>query len=218
MYAMTCTRPDVSFALSMVSRYQSNPGEAHWAAVKNILKYLRRTKEMLLILGGEKELRVTCYTDASFQTDRDDARSQSGWVFLLNGGAVSWKSSKQDTVADSTCESEYLAASEASKEAIWLRELISDLGVVPSISEPIEIFCDNTGAVALTKEPKDHGKSKHIDRKYHFVRNKVEEGHVLVSRVSSEENLADPFTKALPRPKHEMHTEGIGVRFNNCFN
>ena len=218
MYAMTCTRPDVSFALSMVSRYQSNPGEAHWAAVKNILKYLRRTKDMLLILGGEKELQVTGYTDASFQTDRDDARSQSGWVFLLNGGAVSWKSSKQDTVADSTCESEYLAASEASKEAIWLREFISDLGVVPSISEPVEIFCDNTGAVALTKEPKDHGKSKHIDRKYHFVRNKVEEGHVLVSRVSSEENLADPFTKALPRPKHEMHTEGIGVRFNNCFN
>ncbi|KAJ9551125.1 hypothetical protein OSB04_015170 [Centaurea solstitialis] len=209
MYAMTCTRPDVSFALSMVSRYQGNPGESHWTAVKNILKYLRRTKDVFLVYGGKDELRVTGYTDASFQTDRDDSRSQSGWVFLLNGGAVTWKSSKQDTVADSTCESEYIAASEAAKEAAWLKNFIGDLGVVPSISEPIEIFCDNEGAVALTKEPKDHGKSKHIERKYHFVRHKVEEKQIVVSRVPTEENPADPFTKALTRPKHEYHTEAI---------
>ncbi|KAJ9551584.1 hypothetical protein OSB04_015629 [Centaurea solstitialis] len=209
MYAMTCTRPDVSFALSMLSRYQGNPGESHWTAVKNILKYLRRTKDVFLVYGGKDELRVTGYTDASFQTDRDDSRSQSGWVFLLNGGAVTWKSSKQDTVADSTCESEYIAASEAAKEAAWLKNFIGDLGVVPSISEPIEIFCDNEGAVALTKEPKDHGKSKHIERKYHFVRHKVEEKQIVVSRVPSEENPADPFTKALTRPKHEYHTEAI---------
>ncbi|KAJ9551376.1 hypothetical protein OSB04_015421 [Centaurea solstitialis] len=212
MYAMTCTRPDVSFALSMVSRYQGNPCESHWTAVKNILKYLRRTKDVFLVYGGKDELRVTGYTDASFQTDRDDSRSQSGWVFLLNGGAVTWKSSKQDTVADSTCESEYIAASEAAKEAAWLKNFIGDLGVVPSISEPIEIFCDNEGAVALTKEPKDHGKSKHIERKYHFVRHKVEEKQIVVSRVPTEENPADPFTKALTRPKHEYHTEAIGVR------
>ncbi|GJY10795.1 putative RNA-directed DNA polymerase [Tanacetum coccineum] len=120
MYAMMCTRPDVSFALSMVSRHQQNPGEGHWTVVKNILKYLRNTKDRFLVYGGEKELRVTGYYDASWQTDKDDSRSQSGWVFLLNGGAVTWKSSKQDTVADSTCESEYIAACEASKEAIWI--------------------------------------------------------------------------------------------------
>ena len=133
MYAMTCTRPDVSFALSMVSRYQGNPGECHWIAVKNILKYLRRTKDMVLVYGAKDELRVKGYVDASFQTDRDDSRSQSGWVFLLNGGAVTWKSSKQDTVADSTCESEYVAACEASKEAVWLKNFIGDLGVVLGI-------------------------------------------------------------------------------------
>ena len=115
MYAMTCTRPDVSFALSMVSRYQGNPGESHWIAVKNILKYLRRTKDMVLVYGAKDKLRVKGYVDASFQTERDDSRSQSGWVFLLNGGAVTWKSSKQDTVADSTCESEYIATCEATK-------------------------------------------------------------------------------------------------------
>ncbi|KAI3513141.1 hypothetical protein L1887_20467 [Cichorium endivia] len=153
MYAMTCTHPDVSFALSMVSRFQGNPGKEHWIAVKNILKYLRRTKNMVLVLGGSEDLKVKGYTDASFQTDRDSGRSQSGWVFLLNGGAVTWKSSKQETVADSTCESEYIAASEASKEAAWLKNFIGDLGVVPSIQEPMELFCDNEGAVALKKEP-----------------------------------------------------------------
>ncbi|KAJ9554596.1 hypothetical protein OSB04_018641 [Centaurea solstitialis] len=212
MYAMTCTRPDVSYALSMVSRYQGNPGESHWTAVKNILKYLRNTRDMFLVFGGSEELRVTGYTDASFQTDVDNSCSQSGWVFLLNGGAVTWKSSKQPTVAESTCESEYIAASEAAKEATWLQNFIGDLGVVPTINEPIEIFCDNTGAVALTKEPKDHGKSRHIKRKFHYVRHRVEDGDILVSRISSEENPADPFTKALSKTKHDLHARSIGLR------
>ena len=94
MYAMTCTRPDVAFALSMVSRYQGNPGKEHWTAVKNILKYLRRTKDWVLTLGGSDDLRVVGYSDASFQTDRDNFRSQSGWVFTVNEGAITWKTSK----------------------------------------------------------------------------------------------------------------------------
>ena len=98
---------------------------------------------------------------------------------------MTWKSSKQETVADSTCESEYIVASEASKKAIWLKNFIGDLGAVPSIKEPMEIFCDNEGAVALTKEPRDHGRSRHIDRKYHFIRHRVEEGLLVVKRISS---------------------------------
>ncbi|GKA02133.1 hypothetical protein Tco_0674798 [Tanacetum coccineum] len=101
MYAMTCRRPDVSFALSMVSQHQHNPGKGHWIVVKNILKYLRNTKERVLVYGGEEEIRVTDYCDAT----------------------VTWKSSKQDTVADSTCEYEYIAACDASKEAIWINPL-----------------------------------------------------------------------------------------------
>ncbi|GKE23606.1 hypothetical protein Tco_1435118 [Tanacetum coccineum] len=164
MYAMTCTRPDVSFALSMVSRHQQNLGEGHWTFVMNILKFLRNTKDGFLVYGGEEELRVTGYYDASWQTDKDDSHSQSGWVFLLNGEEVTWKSLKQDTVADSTCKYKYIAACEASKEAIRMKNFIGDLGVVPTVQDPIEIFCDNESAVALTKEPKDHGKSKHIER------------------------------------------------------
>src|SRR3954466_13245316 len=118
MYAMICTRPDVSYALSVTSRYQADPGEGHWTAVNNILKYLRRTKDVLLVYGGEDELSVRGYIDASYLNDSDDSRSQSGYVFVMNGGAVSWKSSKQDTVTSCSTKAEYIAASEAIKEAV----------------------------------------------------------------------------------------------------
>ncbi|KAK8500240.1 hypothetical protein V6N12_041482 [Hibiscus sabdariffa] len=152
MYAIICTQPDLSYALSMTSRYQANPGEGHWTAVKNILKYLRRTKDVFLVYGGKEELGIKGYADASFQTDKDDSRLQSGFVFYLNGGAVSWKSLKQDTVVDSTTEAEYIAASEAAKEAVWIKKFISELGVVPSISDVVELYCDNNKAIASLDE------------------------------------------------------------------
>ncbi|GKF16708.1 hypothetical protein Tco_0061626 [Tanacetum coccineum] len=106
MYAVRCTRPDVAFAQNITSRFQQNPGEAHWTAVKNILKYLRNTKDTFLVYGGnhEAELQVKCYCDAGFKTDRDDKKSQTGYVFILNGGAVIWKSSKQSTIAQHAIE------------------------------------------------------------------------------------------------------------------
>ena len=158
---------------------------------------------------------VSGYSDASFQTDRDDSCSQSGFVFLLNGGAVTWKSTKQETVADSTTETEYIAVNEAAKEAIWMKKFIRDLGVVPSIDGPVEIFCDNEGAVALAKEPRAHKRIRHIHRKYHYIRRLVEEGDITISRVTSEDNLADPFTKPLSQAKHDSHTRSMGIRFAN---
>jgi hypothetical protein len=148
MYAMICTHPDVSYALSGASRHQANPGFTQWTAVKTILKYLRKSKDMFLVYGEETELVVRGYTDASFQTDSDDLRSQSGFVFTLNGGAVSWRSSKQDTTADSTTEAEYIAASEAAKEAVWIKKFVAELGMVSSASGPLELYCDNNGAIA----------------------------------------------------------------------
>ncbi|KAK3125126.1 hypothetical protein QOZ80_7BG0600470 [Eleusine coracana subsp. coracana] len=213
MYAMISTRPDVAYALSVVSRYQSNPGEAHWGANKNILKYLRRTMGMFLVYGGEEELVVNGYTDASFQTDKDDSRSQSGYVFCLNGGAVSWKSSKQDTVADSTTEAEYLAASEAAKEAVWIRKFVSELGVVPSASSPMDLYCDNSGAIAQAKEPRAHQKNKHILRRYHLIRDIVARGDVKICKVHTDSNIADPLTKPLSQPKHEAHMRSMGIRY-----
>ncbi|KAJ9547497.1 hypothetical protein OSB04_020040 [Centaurea solstitialis] len=214
MYAMLCTRPDVAYSISVTSRYQQNRGEAHWVAIKNILKYMRQTKEMFLVFGGsEDEISVTRYTDASFQTDRDDFKSQSGDVFTLNGGAISWKSSKQDTIADSTTEAEYIAASDAAKEAVWLRNFISDLRVVASISRPIDIYCDNSGAVAQAKEPREHHKSRHVLRKYHLIREIIGRGHVRICKIPTDENVADPLTKLLARAKHEGHASSIGMQY-----
>ncbi|KAJ9566348.1 hypothetical protein OSB04_002314 [Centaurea solstitialis] len=213
-YAMLCTRPDVAYSVSVTSRYQQNPGEPHWVAVKNILKYLRRTKDMFLVFrGSEDEIRVIGYSDASFQTDRDDFRSQSGYVFTLNGGAISWKSSKQDTIADSTTEAEYIAASDAAKEAVWLRNFLSDLRVISSVSRPIDIFCDNSGAVAQAKEPREHHKSIHVLRKYHLIREIIGRGDVRICKIPTEDNVADPRTKPLARVKHEAHANSIGMQY-----
>ncbi|KAL9225966.1 hypothetical protein vseg_001835 [Gypsophila vaccaria] len=212
MYAMMCTRPDVAYALSMVSRYQGNPGESHWIAVKNILKYLRRTKDWVLVYGGDKELCAKGYTDASFQIDRDDSKSQSGFVFTLNGAAVSWKSSKQSVIADSTTESEYIAASEAAKEAIWMRNFLQGLTVVPSVKEPITLYCDNSGAIFRAKEPKSSNKSRHVLRKAHLIRDYVEQQEIAICKIGTDDNIADPLTKALSICKHEGHIKSMGIK------
>ncbi|KAK8644737.1 hypothetical protein V6N13_124037 [Hibiscus sabdariffa] len=187
MYAMIFTRPDLSYALSMTSRYQANP--------------------------GEEELRIKGYTDASFQTDKDDSRSQSGFVFCLNGGAVSWKSSKQDTTADSTTEAEYIAASGAAKQAVWIKKFITELGVIPSISDVVDPYCDNNGAIAQAKEPRSHQQSKHILRRFHLIREIIDRGDVEICKVQTDDNIDDPLTKPLAQQKHDRHTESLGIRY-----
>jgi len=212
MYAMMCTRPDVSYALSMTSRFQGNPGESHWIAVKNILKYLRRTKDWFLVYGGDTELCAKGYTDASFQTDRDDSKSQSGYVFTLNGAAVSWKSSKQSVTADSTTKAEYIAASEAAKEALWIRQFLEGLKVVPAAEQAITLYCDNSGAIFQAKEPKSSNKSRHVLRKAHMIRDYVEQKELAICKIGTEANIADPLTKALPQSKHEGHANSMGLK------
>ena len=122
---MPCCVPDLLCAL---------PGVDHWTAVKNILKYLKRTKDMFLVYGGDEELVIKGYVDASFNTDLDDSKSQTGYVYILNGGVVSWCSSKQSVMAGSTCEAEYIAASEGTQEAVWMKEFITNLGEIPNAS------------------------------------------------------------------------------------
>ncbi|KAL4387609.1 hypothetical protein GQ457_09G018700 [Hibiscus cannabinus] len=197
----------------MTSRYQANPGEGHWTTVKNILKYLRRTKDVFLVYGGEQELGIKGYTDVSFQTNKDDSQSQLGFVFCLNGGAVSWKSSTQDTIADSTTEVEYIAASEAAKEAVWIKKFISELGIVPSISDVVGLYCDNNGAIAQANEPISHQRSKHILRHFNLIREIIDRGDVEIYKVHTDDNIADPLTKPLAQQNHDRHTESLGIRY-----
>nr|GEX25027.1 protein TORNADO 1 [Tanacetum cinerariifolium] len=166
---------------NVTSRFQQNLGDLHWTTVKNILKYLRNTKDVFLVYEGDlkRELRVSCYTDAEYLTDADDIKSQTRYVFILNGGAVDWKSAKQSIFATSSVEAEYIAAFDDSKEAVWVRKFIFRLGVVSTIEEPISMYFDNTRVIAIANE----------------------------SRIVK----ADPFTNALAFPKHSEHTRNIGM-------
>ncbi|KAL5577959.1 hypothetical protein UlMin_019658 [Ulmus minor] len=146
MYAMLCTRPDICYAVGIVSRYQSNPRPNHWVAVKHILKYLKRTRDYMLVYSGE-DLTPLGYTDSNFQSDKDSRKSTSGLVFTLGGGAIVWRSIKQSCITDSTMEAEYVAASEAFKEVVWLRKFLSGLEVIPGMDRPITLYCDNTTAI-----------------------------------------------------------------------
>ena len=138
--------------------------------------------------------------------------SRKRLVFILNGGAVSRCSSKQSVVAGSTCEEEYIAASEAANEGVWMKEFISDLGVIPSASGPMKIFCGNTGAIALAKESRFHKRTKHIKRRFNSIRDQVKEGDIDICKIHTDLNVADPLTKPLPRAKHDQHQDSMGVR------
>ena len=201
MYAMICTRPDLSHAVSVVSRYMSNPGKQHWEAVKWILQYLKGTSDKGSLYSkdsGNDE--VKGFVDSDYAGDLDKRRSITGYVFLLGGGPISWKSTLQRTVALSTTEAEYMAAIEAAKEAVWLRGLVGELGIM---QEKMIIGCDSQSAICLARNPVYHGRTKHIEIKYHKLRELTNEddGEIQLIKVSTKDNVADIMTKPVTADK-----------------
>ena len=152
------------------------------------------------------------YTDLDFQSNLDFRKSTSGCVFTLGGGAISWRSVKKSCITDSTIEAKYVATCEAAKEAIWLKKFLSNLGVVNMEQVPITLFCDNNGAFAQSKDPRNHKKGMHIQRKYHIIRDFVTREDVVVAKIDTATNLVDPFTKTLPQRTFESHLKGMRVR------
>nr|GEW91994.1 putative retrotransposon protein [Tanacetum cinerariifolium] len=186
MYAVRCTRLDVAFAQNVISQFQQKPGDLHWTTVKNMLKYLMNTKDMFLVYGGDlkRELMISCYTDAGYLTDADELKSQTGYVFVLNGGVVDWKSAKQSIFATSSTEAEYIAVFDASKEAVWVRKFIFGLGVVPTVEEPISMYCDNTGAIAIANESGITKGARHFRAKVHYICEVIEYGDIKLEKSS----------------------------------
>ena len=207
IYAMIGTRPDIAFAVSAISQYSTNPGPAHWTALRRVFRYLNGTRTLGILYGSG-----VCggYTDADWGGG-EDRKSIGGYVFLINGGAVSWTSKKQATVALSSTESEYMALTQGVKEALWLGKLLGDIGALNHITSIREIQSDNQGAIALTKNPEYHARTKHIDIQYHFIRQHVEEGNIVLTFCPTHEMTADIFTKALPRPPFKKHVLGLGL-------
>ncbi len=170
MYAAITVRPDIAFIAGQLAIFCENPGPTHWKAAKRVLKYLAGTRNHGLCFDGrhiDNNLLIG-YSDADYAGDCDTRRSTSGFVFVLNGAAVTWASRRQPIVALSTMESEYIAASDPSREVIWLRRLLHELGIEQT--NPTPLLCDNESAISLTRNPESHKRSKHIDVRYHFIR------------------------------------------------
>lgn len=207
MYASLGTRPDITYAVQCVSRFASKPGLAHWDAVKRIFRYLKGTLDLWLTYGAQ-EKKLIGYTDADGSM-AEDRHAISGYAFLLHGGAVSWTTKRQEIISLSTTESEYVAITHASKEAIWLRSLISQ--IFSETLTPTTLFSDNQSAIALTKDHQYHARTKHIDIRFHFIRWIVENGSMSLVYCPTNDMLADSLTKALPSPKVKHFATELGL-------
>ena len=210
MYAMISTRPDVAQSISVISRFMANHGRHHWQALKWTLRYLKGAGDFGILYKDEKSDGdpLVGFCDSDFAGSVDTRRSQSGYIFTMYGAAVSWKSSLQSVVALSTTEAEYIALTSAVKESSWLKGIAADFGVE---QEAVPIGCDNNGALSLAKHQVFHERSKHIDVRLHFVREKVENEGVKLFKVDTAVNPADILTKPLPKEKFELCLKLVGL-------
>ena len=204
IYLMSCTRPDISFIVNKLAQNMQNPSVAYLNAAKDVLRYLKGTKNFGLIfkkqkLDGPSGLEINGYSDSNWGMS-SDRKSTTGYCFrLLDSALVSWKTKKQPTVALSTCEAEFMALTSAVQEALYLKQLLIDILGVGSINATI--LADNMGAIELSKNPVSHQRSKHIDIKFHFIRSHIENRSVNIKYIKSDDNMADVFTKPYLKPK-----------------
>ena len=210
MYAMTCTRPDIAFAVGKLSRYTSNPSAHHWQAIQRVFKYLKRTMDYSLSYTGYPSV-LEGYTDASWISNTEDNSSTSGWVFLLGGGAISWASKKQTCITSSTMESEFVALAAAGKEAEWLKNLLLEIPLWPKPIAPISIRCDSAATLAKAYSQMYNGKSRHLGVRHSMIRELIMNGVVSIEFVRSQQNLADHLTKGLARDLVLKSAKGMGL-------
>jgi hypothetical protein len=209
-FIANATRPDIAFAVNRLASYTANPSMEHQTALKRILRYLSGTRTHGITYKKIPNSPVTFhgFADASYK-NRDDDKSTTGYVFIAAEGAITWRSGKQTVTAQSSTEAEYIALWDAGKEASWLRNLHRELGLTQT--QPTTIMQDNEGTVAIAKDPLFHKRTKHIDSRYHWVREKVQAGRFDAELCRDEDQTADVLTKALPRPKHQRHTKEMGL-------
>lgn len=205
------TRPDLSYAVGVASRFMERPTVLHFKAVKQILRYLKGTVERgLVYAAGGGELKITGYTESDLAGDVDDRRSTGGMAFYINQSLVAWSLQKQKTVVLSSCEAEFMAATDAACQVLWLRALLGEVAGVEEKS--VTLFVDNKSAISLMKNPVFHGRRKHIDTRYHFIRECVDGGQITVEFIRTEEQRADALTKGLPAAKMATARHLLGVR------
>ena len=211
MYAAITVRLDIAFIANQLAQHCQNPGMDHWKAAKRVLRYLATTRTHGLCFDGARNIRNTLvgYSDADYAGDPDSRRSTSGYVYILNGAAVTWSSRRQPIVALSTMESEYIAASDSTREAVWLRRLLEDLNTTQK--EPTQLRCDNQSSILLARNPESHKGSKHIEVRFHYIREQILKKTISISYVDTQNQLADVLTKAIDLGNHDHCLKGCGV-------
>lgn len=211
---LTCIRPDILFGVGLVSRFIESLTATHFKAVKRNLRDIKGTFDYRLFYSSSKCFKLEGYCDSDWAGDRDDRKSTTGFVFFISDTAFTWSSKKQPIVTLSTCEAEYVAATSAVCHAIWLRNLFKEIGVVQD--ELILINMDNKFAIALSKNPVLHDRSKHIDTRFHFIRDCISRKKICVKYVKTEDQVADIFTKALKIEVSKKFRMLIGICPESC--
>lgn len=208
IYLATVSRPDISYVISVLSQFLDKPTKVHWCLVKKVLKYLKGTSGLGILYNANAESKLECFSDSDFAGDPSSRKSTSGMLFKFCGGAITWASKRQKCIALSTTEAEFVAASQASKEAVWLHRILSDL--CSSVDKPV-LQIDNESAIRLIKNPEFHSRTKHIDIRYKFVREKFLDGLLDVIHCESERQVADMFTKPLPKFRYQKLRDCLGM-------
>ncbi|KAI5318449.1 hypothetical protein L3X38_038157 [Prunus dulcis] len=201
------------FAASLLARFMHCPTKKHYGTAKRVLRYIQGTIDFGIEYQKGKEAILIGYCDSDWSGSQDDMRSTSGYAFSFGSGAFSWASVKQHSVALSTAEAEYVNASEATTQAIFLRFVLEDFGELQTEATPLML--DNTSAISMTRNPVFHQKTKHINRKYHFIRDALQDGVVDLRYCKSKEQVADIFTKALPKDRFNYFRGLLGVKIVN---
>ncbi|KAL5554515.1 hypothetical protein UlMin_041916 [Ulmus minor] len=203
IYSMVSTRPDLSFVMSVLSRFISNPGKYHWEAMKWLLRYVKGTTNLGLVYEKKNGTKhgLEGFVDSDYAGNKDNRRSTTSYCFYLNGCCISWKTQLQPIVALSTTKAEYIATTEALKEALWLQGLLHELNVM---EEKAIVYTDNQSALHLCKNPIFHERTKHVDIGYHFIREKITDGIIIIEKISTEDNLADAETKVVTLSKFKI--------------
>ncbi|KAF7759957.1 hypothetical protein Agabi119p4_11652 [Agaricus bisporus var. burnettii] len=197
MWLRVATRPDLSFAVNLLSRFANNPGRKHWEAFRHTPAYLKETLHYGITFSRHADIRPFGYVDTDYAGDIDGSQLTEGHIFFMAGGPVLWASKHQDTVALSTVEAEYMVFMCAIQQALWLSKFMDEVAL--SQERPMTIYADNNGAIANTQNNKNHKQTKHIRIRHHFTKERVESGNISFTYIPSANNLADIITKSIPK-------------------
>ena len=205
---LTASRPDIHFTVCLCARFQASPRTSHRQAIKRIFRYLHSTLQYGIWYSCSSSLSIRGFSDSDFAGCRIDRKSTSGTCHFLGTSLVSWSSRKQSSVAQSTAEAEYVAAASCCSQILWMVSTLKDFGLNFA---SVPLFCDNTSAINIAKNPVQHSRTKHIDIRFHFLRDHVEKGDVVLHFLESEQQVADIFTKALDSSRFAYLRGELGV-------